>query len=85
MDRYTHADVCGGSEPQYTSGREDFILGPTLDEREGGQQLFSSLQRGNRKFLKQLRGDRCFFNILRGEQMFFNISFQFQDPPGGNK
>ena len=34
------------------------------------QQVFSSLQGGNRTFLKQVRGNRC----------FFKISFQFQEP-----
>ena len=43
---------------EYTSGRKDFILEPRLGE--GGQQVFNSLQGGNRKFLKLLRGDRCF-------------------------
>ena len=44
MERYTHAHcICGGSEPEYTSDREDFILGPRL-EGGGGQQVFSSLQ-----------------------------------------
>ena len=76
MERYTYVHcVCGSSEPEYTSGRKNFILGPRLEG--GGQQVFCSLQEGNRKFFKQLRGNRCFFNIC----------FQFQEPPppGGNE
>ena len=41
MDKYTHVPVCGGSEPKYTNGRKDFILGPRLGEAE--QQVVSSL------------------------------------------
>ena len=37
-----HVHVCGGSEPEYTNGRKDIILGPRLEE--GGQQVFSSVQ-----------------------------------------
>ena len=54
MDRHMHVHVCGGSEPEYTNGRKDFILGPRL-ERRGGGQVFRFLQGGNRKFFKQLR------------------------------
>ena len=38
MERYIHVHcVCGGSEPEYTSDRKDFILGPRL---EGGTTIF---------------------------------------------
>ena len=52
MERYTHVHgVCGGSEPEYTSGQKDFILGPRLEgEGEGKQQIFSSLQGGTENF-----------------------------------
>ena len=53
------------SEPDYTNGRKDFTFGARLEE--GGLQVFSSLQGGDRKFLKQ----------VRGEQIFLNICFQF--------
>ena len=74
--------VCGGSEPVYTSGWKDFILGPGWrgggGGEGGGDNKFSVLFKGNRKFLKQLWANRCFFSIC----------FQFQSvrpPPGGNK
>ena len=62
--------LCGGSEPEDTSGRKDFILGPRLG---GGGRVFSSLQGGNRKFFK-------IFKIFYGKPMFFRMCFQFQDP-----
>ena len=46
--------VCSGSEPEYTSGQKDFIL---------GGQVSSFLQVEDRKFLKQLGGEQMFFNI----------------------
>ena len=75
MERYTHVHcVCGSSELEYASSLNDFILRPRLEG--GGQQVFSSLQGGNRKFLKQ----------LRGEQIFFIVCFKVQQPPPiGNK
>ena len=76
MGRYMHVHVCGGPEPENTNGRKDFIFGPRFEGGGGGQQVFSYLQGGNRKFLKQLGGNRC----------FFNIPFHFQEPlPSGNK
>ena len=47
MDRYTQVRVCGASKLEYTNGRNDVIL-----EVRGGweQQVFISLQRGNRNF-----------------------------------
>ena len=71
MDRYTHAHVCCGSEPEYTNGRKDFVLGPRFEEGGGGTTSFQFSSRGERKFLKQLRESRC----------FFNIRFEFQEPP----
>ena len=51
MERYTHVHcVCGGSEPEYTSDRKDFILGPRLGGG-GGQQFFGSLQGGTENFI----------------------------------
>ena len=44
MDRYTHVHLCGGSEPEYTSGRKNIILGPRLEER--GNNKFSVLFNG---------------------------------------
>ena len=45
MERHTHVHcVRGGSEPEYTSGRNYFILGPRLGGGgEGEQQRFSVL------------------------------------------
>ena len=51
MERYTHAHcICGGSEPEYTSDREDFILGPRL-EGGGGTTSFQFSSGDGRKFL----------------------------------
>ena len=58
MDRYTHADVCGDSEPEYTNSRKYFILGPKLKE---GTTSFQFSSRGNGEFLKQLRVKQMFF------------------------
>ena len=54
MDRYTHAYVCGGSEPEYTNGRKDFILGPRLEEGGGGAEAtsFQFSSRGKQKISK---------------------------------
>ena len=40
--------ICGGSEPKYTSGQKDFILGPRLEEGEG--EVFSCFQGGQKNF-----------------------------------
>ena len=61
----------GVSKPEYTNGRNNFILGQW---RGGGKQVFSSLQWGGGG-VKQLWGNRY----------FFNIRFQFQEPHGGNR
>ena len=77
MDRYTHVQVCGGSELEYTNGRKDFIFWPRL-EKEGEENKFSVLfKEGTENFQSSLGGNRC----------FFNIRFQFQEPPppGSNK
>ena len=51
MERYTHVHcVCGGSEPEYTSDRKDFILGPRL-EGGGGDNNVLVLSKVEQKFL----------------------------------
>ena len=52
--------VCGGFESEYTGGWKDFIFWLRLGE----QQVFSTLQGGNRTFLKQLRGTDVFQHML---------------------
>ena len=52
--------VCSGSEPEYTNSLKDFILGSRLEGGGRKQQVFSSLQGGNRNFLSSLGGNRCF-------------------------
>ena len=56
--------VYGGSEPEYTNGRKDFILGPRLEEGT------SFRGEGAVNFESSLGGNRC----------FFNIRFQFKEP-----
>ena len=63
--------ICGGSEQECTSGRKNFIWGPGGEE----QQVFSFLQRENRKCLQQFRGTDVF-------QHMFPISGA--PAPGGN-
>ena len=78
MDRYTHVHVCGGSEPEYTSGRKDFILGSRLEGRGGGQKVFSSLKGpsrggggGGKNILKA---------ALRGTDVFSTYVANFKSP-----
>ena len=73
MERYTHVQsVCGGSEPEYTSGRKDFILGPRLGE-------------GDNKLLVLFKGEQKIFIAACGEQMLFQHMFPNSGapPPGG--
>ena len=78
MERYTHVHcVCGGSEPEYTSDRKDFILGPRLGGGGGGggQQVFGSLQGRT----------EIFYSGLWGTVVFVAHVSHFRSPPGGNK
>ena len=72
MDRCTHVHVCGGSEPEYTNGRQDFIFGSRLEK--GGTASFQFSSRGGgeetENFQSSSWGKRC-----------FNIRFQFQETP----
>ena len=71
MVRYTNVHcVCGGSEPEYTSGRKDFILGPRL---EGGGETTASFQFSS-------RGEQKTFIAACGNRCFFSIRFQFHGP-----
>ena len=63
MERYTHVHcVCGGSEPEYTSDRKDFILGPRLEGGGGGG--------GTTIFLVLFKNERKIFIAAYGEQLF---------------
>ena len=58
MERYTHVHcVCGGSEPEYTSDRKDFILGPRL---EGVDNNFLVLFKVKQKFFIAAYGEQLF-------------------------
>ena len=66
MERYKHVNsVCGGLN-QYTPVEvgKTLFWGPGCGGGGGGQQVFSSLQERNKKFLTQLKGDRCFFQHM---------------------
>ena len=60
MERYTHVHcVCGGSEPEYTSDRKDFIFGTRL-EREAVDNNFLVLFKGEQKFFIAAYGEQLF-------------------------
>ena len=75
MERYTHVHcACGGSEPEYTSDREDFILEPRL----GGSR--------DNKFLVLFKGGtENFYSSLWETGVFSAYVSNFRSPPGGNK
>ena len=76
MERYTHVHcVCGGSEPEYTSGRKNFILGPRL-EGGGGDNKFAVLFKG---------GIENLYSSLWGTDVFSAYVSNFRGPPGRNK
>ena len=77
MERYTHVHcVCGGSEPEYTSDRKDFILGPRLGGGGGVDSNFLVLFKG---------GTENFYSSLWGTVVFIAYFSNFRSPPGDNK
>ena len=57
-----HVQECRGSEPGYTNGRKDFILGPRLkDIGGGGTTSFQSSSRGEEKIFKAAFGGTGIF------------------------
>ena len=70
MDRYTHVHVCGGSEPECTDGRKNFILGHRLEK--GGTTCFQFFSREEQKIFKA---------AWEGGQMFFQNMFPISGAP----